>query len=415
MLIRSLAKTTADLNVTVDNSKNNYGFSLALAVTDTDLTSHTTIAQGANISGKNVNIQALGQNYNHAALESTDYADGNFMAMLSLNFTNSDVKADVNGTITARGEELTSPEDLKDRLTGGIGILARLDSDDSAKVVIGFGGSDEEEPEEDPEEDRVDDDKAKSAKDMIIGFFQQKYSEKTEEVEEDNKHDSGTEKSLQAAAACACSKVDNDVTVNIGSNADLKSGLDLTVKSELIETARTQTHSSVQGDTDEDEATTSNAISAAVSIGLYDNTATTTFAGQSDARRNTVIRSTVSYPFLLLPLEDISPGTFKNGLNLEPGLLDWNLAKDVLGLLEEMINSWTISTASGETAGLAGAVTYLNITILQPPPSRIPLESIKELMPNTGRTTKMWPSTRLLTWLRLLWSVNLTLDLARTI
>ena len=205
----------------------------------------------------------------------------------------------------------------------------------------------------------MDDDKAKSAKDMIIGFFQQKYSEKTEEAEEDNKHDSGTEKSLQAAAACACSKVDNDVTVNIGSNADLKSGLDLTVKSELIETARTQTHSSVQGDTDEDEATTSNAISAAVSIGLYDNTATTTFAGQSDARRNTVIRSTVSYPFLLLPLEDISPGTFKNGLNLEPGLLDWNLAKDVLGLLEEMINSWTISTASGETAGLAGAVTYL--------------------------------------------------------
>jgi len=354
VLIRSLAKTTADLNVTVDNSKNNYGFSLALAVTDTDLTSHTTIAQGASISGKNVNIQALGQNYNHAALASTDYADGNFMAMLSLNFTDSDVKAVVDGNVTAAGEEITSPEDGNDKLTGGLGVLARLESDDLAKVVVGIGGSTEEE-----EEDRVNDEEAKSAKDMIIQFFQTNYAEKTNEADENNKNDSGANKSLQAAGACACSKVDNDVTVHIGSTADLKSGLDLEVKSELIETARTQTHSSVQGDNDEDESTTSNAISAAVSIGLYDNTATTTFAGQSDAKRNTVIRSAVSYPFLLLPLEDVSPGTFKDGLNLDPSSLDWNLAKDVLGLLEEAINSWTISTASGETTGCAGAVTYL--------------------------------------------------------
>lgn len=354
VLIRSQAKTTADLNVTVDNSKNNNGFSLALAVTDTDLTSHATVAQGANITGKNVNIQAWGRNLNHATTKSTHYTDGSFMAMLSLNFTESDVKSQVNGTITASGEEIALPADLNDRLTGGIGVLARLDSDDSAKTIVGIGGS-----ATDAREKNIDETKTKSAKDMIIGFFQKNYKNKAEDAETDQKHDSGTNKNLQAAAACSCSKVNNGVIAEVGSTADLKSGLDLMVKSQLVETARTQTHSSAQGDTDGDGSTTSNAISAAVSIGLYDNSATTEFAGQSDAKRDTVISSLVSYPFLLDPRVDVSPGTFKNGLNLEPSLIEWNFAKDVLGLLEEMINSWTISTATGETAGVAGAVTYL--------------------------------------------------------
>ncbi|MDD3898720.1 MAG: hypothetical protein PHE82_07215, partial [Syntrophomonadaceae bacterium] len=356
VLIRSKALAAADLDVTVDNSKNS-SFSLVLGVTDTNLTSHATIAEGANITGKNVNIQALGNNYNHVSTKSTNSTDGKLMAMLSLNFTESDVKTEVNGNLTAAGEEITSQKDLNDRLSGGIGVLTRLDSDDLAQVVAGIGGTVTDAKEKD-----IDDDKAKSAKDMIIDFFQKNYQQKTEKAEDDGKNDSGANKNLQIAAACSCSKVDNDVNTIIGSTADLKSGLDLNVKSELVETAQTQTRSWIEGDSKEGEPPVkpSTAISAAVSVGLYDNSATTTFAGQSDAKCETVISSSVSYPFLLEPFKDLSAGTFKDGLNLKDSLgQNLDFAKDVLGLMEEMINSWTISTASGETTGVAGAVTYL--------------------------------------------------------
>ncbi|MGE5422418.1 MAG: beta strand repeat-containing protein, partial [Ignavibacteriales bacterium] len=70
VLIRSNASTSAEMKAWTINFKNSVG-SLVLGITNNNLTSKAVVGQNANINGRNINIQALGDNSNQASASAT--------------------------------------------------------------------------------------------------------------------------------------------------------------------------------------------------------------------------------------------------------------------------------------------------------------------------------------------------------
>jgi trimeric autotransporter adhesin len=92
-------RTLKDVGVgPADNS----GIAVSIAVANADLTSKTTIAQGAKITaGRNANVLANGKVERSASAEAGAFKDGRVGASGALGFTKSDVQAIVNGEITS--------------------------------------------------------------------------------------------------------------------------------------------------------------------------------------------------------------------------------------------------------------------------------------------------------------------------
>ena len=84
---------------------------IAAAFGVTKITSHATVAQGATISssGGNVSVAANGQNITSTTVETRTDAKGTSGFTLSVNDTNTDILAEVDGTITAHGAPVGSP------------------------------------------------------------------------------------------------------------------------------------------------------------------------------------------------------------------------------------------------------------------------------------------------------------------
>ena len=107
---------------------------------------------------------------------------------------------------------------------------------------------------------------------------------------------------LMVGAAVGFVKANHTVTADVGADAMLKSNEELEVRAEISQALQIQAESSVE--TVEDESSRA-AISAAVTIGLVENTAQATVASgaQLDALRATRVISDVSYPYLTRPDE----------------------------------------------------------------------------------------------------------------
>ncbi len=94
------SETSRELGAFPANSNN---LALSLAVSKADVTANTLIAGGTTItSNGSVNIVANGMQESSAEAESGLYEDGRAGLAFGLDFSNADVKADVDGTVTAR-------------------------------------------------------------------------------------------------------------------------------------------------------------------------------------------------------------------------------------------------------------------------------------------------------------------------
>ena len=95
------SRTSQNLGIK-PSSKDNKAFAFGISYTEAN--SYTNVAQGAVITaGGNANVLAIGKNYNQAAGRAYVYKDGTAGIALGLGISESDIKAEVNGTIKAQG------------------------------------------------------------------------------------------------------------------------------------------------------------------------------------------------------------------------------------------------------------------------------------------------------------------------
>ena len=122
------ARTNGDLG---DYPENTQDILVAFAVAVTDLQSQVMIEQQVIITANgNINIYALGTSKNNALADSGLYENGIFAPAIALSFKKGNVLAQINGTLQATGEEVDTSAEPE--LTKGIGILALLNTQDSA-------------------------------------------------------------------------------------------------------------------------------------------------------------------------------------------------------------------------------------------------------------------------------------------
>ena len=180
-----------------------------------------------------------------------------------------------------------------------------------------------------------------------------------------NKPDSGATSGpdLHVAGAVGFVKADHTVTADVGPGAVLKSNGDLEVKAEISEALQINAESDVESVKGDDAA--DKAISAAVVVGLLDNTAQATVASgtELDALRATRVISDVSYPYITRPDEFVPAnlGELSDLLKSE-GLDAVNDYGDgTLGLQSKLFNTWARSTGQAGGTALAGSINFLDI------------------------------------------------------
>ena len=256
--------------------------------------------------------------------------------------------------------------------TTGLGIQANLSSSDSVSSNAGF------EVEEDPQGDPPPDDETGYDNDQSI--FENLFNSLTADYSANsNAGGGGASSSLQLAAAVTFFKADHDVNAIVRSPADLQSNEDLEVIATISEEIKLEAESKVT--TAEDDGASNSAISAAIIVGLFDNTAKATVesGAQLDALRATRVISDITYPLLKRPDEFIPTnlGELIDGLKEKStltglagvvakkgeGLSDF--LKKALGLdnsLSDLFNTW--AKASGKAGGtsISGAVNFLMFT-----------------------------------------------------
>jgi len=103
------ARSTA--NIDVDAPANSKAIGGSLAITSSDTTSHAIVNQGVSITaGGNVDVRAKGTVENNASSSAPTYVDGLGGLSLTFAFDDTDVRAKVDGTITATGSEVVARE-----------------------------------------------------------------------------------------------------------------------------------------------------------------------------------------------------------------------------------------------------------------------------------------------------------------
>ncbi|MBD2469090.1 hypothetical protein [Nostoc sp. FACHB-145] len=233
----------------------------------------------------------------------------------------------------------------------GIRVIAQLESEDAADATSGVGG--------DPSiADKIE--KPEIAVSAIIGkLTEDNYSKNS------NSGGSGGDASVTAAGAFVFSKIDNNVTATIGSNAVLESQADVSVQASISENIKTAAEAATEDAEGSNGAAKKASASAAVIVGLYSNNAQTTIESNAviDASKDTRITSEVSYPFRIEPQERFVPSDVgamlkEEGFGGVTGYLDGKL-----GIQSELLNSWAVSTSETEgEISLAGSVNYQQFT-----------------------------------------------------
>ncbi len=180
-----------------------------------------------------------------------------------------------------------------------------------------------------------------------------------------NKPDSGATSGpdLHVAGAVGFVKADHTVTADIGPGAVLKSNGDIEVKAEISDALQINAESDVASAKGSDAA--DKAISAAVVVGLVDNTAQATVASgaELDALRALRVISGVSYPYITRPDEFVPAnlGELSDLLKSE-GLDAVNDYGDgTLGLESKLFNTWARSTGQAGGTSIAGSLNYLDL------------------------------------------------------
>ena len=114
VLISSNAKSKVELVARTSTDASEHQYSASLSISITDVTSWATVAQGVTItSGENVNVEAKGNNtsvskaefkiFRHKDDVTGKFKDGSAGLTIGLAVSQSDIKAEVDGTVTAAG------------------------------------------------------------------------------------------------------------------------------------------------------------------------------------------------------------------------------------------------------------------------------------------------------------------------
>ena len=252
---------------------------------------------------------------------------------------------------------LTAYHVLDSGLTTGVGVRAELDSSDSVTATSG-------------------DDSDDSILEQAVTFLTTGTTKNTNSVakgvfEKLLGGSAGKTSKLSLAGALAFNKVDNEVRANVGSLAVLKSGEDLevvaTISEQLQLNAESDTELADDGPRPQTKAAADSgkyAGSAAVIVGLYDNTAEATVSSGAslDAFRAMRVISDVSYPYLTRPDEFVptTAGEARDVMQNEGfgGLSDY--LDGTLGIKSKLFNTWARSTAKGKELSIAGSVNVLD-------------------------------------------------------
>ena len=259
------------------------------------------------------------------------------------------IAIDIDPTVATGAEHTLSALHVIDSgLATGVGVIAELETSESITGSTSIGSSSGGLPS--PE------DIGKSVADNLFSFFSgQTYDENV------NKTGSqAANSSLDTAGSFALAITDNTVQANVGGTADLNSREDLEVVATIADELQLNAESDIDADTG---AAANNALSAAVSVGVFDNTAEATIneGAELDGTRATRVISDISYPFLTRPDEYIptNTGEFVDLLKTEGTDAVENYFDGTLGLQTTLFNTWARSTAQAEELGVAGAVNYL--------------------------------------------------------
>jgi hypothetical protein len=299
-----------------EGAANNKTWAVSFGLAYSDLDVLTKISQGANIvSEKNINIKALGNNKTEGSGEVAIYDDGKAGITLGLGISLGDVKAVVDGNLTAKGDgntnnepELTFQEKtagLKDGdkvTTAGIGIYAYLTSEDSASASSAVRG-------EPSWSDKI------SFGELQGNFIADKFSSPGKNAGQGiNNNQSNVSQATQQAGAsggnnnqlsgwqstgsAAILVVNNDVSVEVG--GVLNSEKDISLKANIEETPQTSSESALADDPAKPDGGNDSALALAFSVGVYSNDVQTIVKNNArlDAKKAIDISSDLIYPWL---------------------------------------------------------------------------------------------------------------------
>ena len=344
------SRTSANLGYFPSNRD---AIAISVAVSNSHTTSHAVISQGAVIeAGGNINVTAMGTSENVASAEVGVYENGLAGVSVALGFTNNDIKAEVNGSLTAQGSAI---EPVPDPDTGegdawGIGIHANLTNKMVTSAVSGLRG-----------EPLIKDALLKGEVAPDLGKIIKGTLQKTRDS---NKHTNFFSpdsflSGMSIAGAVAYAHENSDVTAKVGASGDLKSIQDIVVASTVEDRVQTVAESVIADQSpDPGKTEKDSAISVAVIVGEYDNHATALV--ESDALllagRNIEVDSEITYPFFTEPSEAYSADDLKS-----PAAIG-TLLDQKLGVQSKLFNSWARSVGQGGPLGFGFSWDSMNFT-----------------------------------------------------
>ncbi|BAY10423.1 DUF4347 domain-containing protein [Calothrix sp. NIES-2098] len=451
---------------------------ISIATAQTKAISNTIVAKNAIItSNGNVNITALGTNNNATAAETGSYEDGQFGLTLSVGVADSDIRAEVNGQITAKAKgagknvyvfapnnavdvdrdtislgeahqwrtgdraiyrnhdpndiystnrsignlvdgntyyvivDANQPslvklaktlEDAKtgkaidlraiefgqfgkghqlelENVTTGIGIRAKLNSEESNTAEVGIGGGGLLDKIINFQETLVP---ALRSSEKIKKFLQEKtpgINKITDKVFTGQAGSSNSNSDWSLAGSFAVGSTDHKVQVTIGSTAILKSEKNIDIKAEQIDVP---TIGAASGIEKKEGANKDTAVSTAISLGLYNNNVQTVIEGNSqlDAQQAISIESKTYYPLIFDQFSNLNI-TYPNEVSKKLREQRFQEASqrgyalpDYMGAFVEAKsfpttdfsapgakkpwNSWTKASSESDKLGIAGAINF---------------------------------------------------------
>ncbi|MGD8843793.1 MAG: hypothetical protein PVJ83_10000, partial [Gammaproteobacteria bacterium] len=286
----------------------------------------------------------------------TRFADGQVIQLAeSENEANVGIAIDI-GAASGSDYSLTAKHVLDSGFSTGIGVTASLGAEDNASAGAGLQSEDFFPSPWAKVKEKV----GTNVPDLIFSKLTASYAEKASAA------GSGQSSSLSVAGALAFTYANHTVKSEVGSNAVLNSNEDLEVTAGIEENFQI----TAQADFEPQEtagltvaASTDNAVSVAVDVGIFNNTATATVHGGAklDGLRATRVISGVTYPFLTRPDTYVptSAGEFVDSLRSEGPSAVTQYLDTTLGTKGAFFNAWAASTAKAENLGIAGSVNVL--------------------------------------------------------
>ena len=264
------------------------------------------------------------------------------------------------GSSDGIGFTLSAKHVLDSGFSTGIGITSSLSAEDKASASSGL----ESEDPNPSKWDKFNETLETNIVDTIFSKLTESYAANA------SKANSGASNTLSVAGALAFTFANHTVLTNVGETAVLKSNEDLEVTATIEESFQINSESTFepQENADGDSAGTSaeNAVSVAVNVGIFNNTAVATVHGGAmlDGLRATRVVSNVTYPFLS-ELDTYAPtslGEFVDSVRTDGAEAVTQYLDTTLGAKGAFFNSWALSTASSDQLAIAGSVNVLVLT-----------------------------------------------------